>query len=258
MKQMCRRLWIFWRYQKLHDVILMVTSGERCFRLTKDDVTEITELRSMREETDTRMMIHVKHAAASYRNVVVISEDTDVFVILLSFHSQIPTRILLRKGKGNAVRLIDISRLGTILGQDVCQALIGVHAFTGCDSVSAFGGQGKIKALNLINKSHEYRQLFIAFGQEWHVNEHGFQIVQAFTYEMYCAHTNTKLVNELRYEMFCAKNGDISSGKLPPCSDALRQHTHRANYQAAINFGEGVWRIHQQFQVQLMVMGGIF
>ena len=112
----------------------MVTSGERCFRLTKDDVTEITELRSMQDQADTRTMIHVKHAAASYRNVLVISEDTDVYVILLSLHSQIPTRIVLRKGKGNAV----ISRLWTILGQDVCQALIGVHAFTGCDSVSAF------------------------------------------------------------------------------------------------------------------------
>ena len=66
------------------------------------------------------------------------------------------------------------------------------------------------------------------------VIEHEFQIVQAFTCEMYCAYTNTKLVNELRYEMFCAKNGDISSGKLPPCSDALRQHTHRASYQVAI------------------------
>jgi len=73
--------------EKLHDVILMVTSGERCFRFTKDDVTEITELRSTHKEADTRMMIHVNHAAASYRNVVVISEDTDVFIILLSLHS---------------------------------------------------------------------------------------------------------------------------------------------------------------------------
>ena len=73
-------------------------------------------------------------------------------------------QFLLRRGKGNAVRLIDIPRLGTILGDDVCQAMIGVHAYTGCDSVSAFGGQGKIKALNLINKSHEYRQLFTSFG----------------------------------------------------------------------------------------------
>jgi len=96
----------------------MVTSGERCFRLTKGDVTEITELRSMQKEADTRMMIHVKHAAASYRNVVVISEDTDVFIILLSPHSQIPTRILLRKRKGNAV----ISRLGAILWSIVSKA----------------------------------------------------------------------------------------------------------------------------------------
>jgi len=113
--------------EKLGDVILMVTSGERCLRLTKDDVTEITELRSTQEEADTRMMIHVKHAATSYQNVVMDSEDTDVFVNLLSLHSQIPTRILLRRGKGNAVRLIEIPRLRTILGEDVCQAMIDVH-----------------------------------------------------------------------------------------------------------------------------------
>ena len=38
----------------------------------------------------------------------------------------------------------------------------------------------------------------------------------------------------LIYEMFRAKSGDILSGQLPPCSDALRQHTNRANDQAAI------------------------
>ena len=92
-------------------------------------------------------MIHVKHAAKSYQNVVVNSEDTDVFVILLSLHSQIPSRILLRRGKGNVVRLIDIPRLGTILGKDVCQAMIGVHAYTGCDSVSAFGDRARSKPL---------------------------------------------------------------------------------------------------------------
>ena len=55
---------------------------------------------------------------------------------------------------------------------------------------------------------------------------------------MYCAHTNTKLVNELRYKMFCGKNGDISSGKLPPCSDATwhdtLQHTHPAIWRRSL------------------------
>ena len=81
--------------------------------------------------------------------------------------------------------------------------------FTPILDVSAFGGQGKINGLNLINKSHEYRQLFTSFGLEWHVTENVFQRVQAFICNMYCSNTNTKLVNKLRYEMFCAKNGDI-------------------------------------------------
>ena len=34
--------------------------------------------------------------------------------------------------------------------------------------------------------------------------------------------------------MFRAKKGHVVSGQLPPCEDALRQHTYRANYQYAI------------------------
>ena len=35
--------------EKLGDTILMVTSGEKCFRITKDDVTEIPELETTHE-----------------------------------------------------------------------------------------------------------------------------------------------------------------------------------------------------------------
>ncbi|KAG1714540.1 hypothetical protein GQR58_001134 [Nymphon striatum] len=226
-KEECRR-------SKLGSIILMVITGEQCFKITKDEVTEMTELRSTHEEADTRMMIHAKHAAVNFRTVVVISEDTDVFVILLSLHSQIGTKVLLRRGKKNAMRLIDISRLGTILGKDVCTALIGVHAYTGCDSVSAFAGQGKVKSIRLITKNMEYREMFCDFGKEWHVTEDMFETIQAFTCSLYCLNTSISDVNKLRYEMFRSRKGDISSGQLPPCKDALKQQTNRANYQAAI------------------------
>ena len=39
-------------------------------------------------------------------------------------------------------------------------------------------------------------------------------------------------VNECRYITFSAKRGQSQS--LPPCQDALRNHTMRANYPAAI------------------------
>ena len=39
------------------------------------------------------------------------------------------------------IRLIDISKLGTALGMDVCEVLVGVHAWTESDSVSSFAAR---------------------------------------------------------------------------------------------------------------------
>jgi hypothetical protein len=73
--------------------------------------------------------------------VKVISEDTDVIVMLLAFNTQIG---------GHLLRVIDIFRLATILVRNSCTALSGVQVWTGFDSVSAFSGQENIKAVNLI------------------------------------------------------------------------------------------------------------
>ena len=80
--------------------------------------------------------------------MIIISEDTDVFVIILGLHSEIGShsKSMLRRGKGNKMHLIDVNTLLTHLGKDVCSALIGLHAWTGCDTVSSFAGQGKINA----------------------------------------------------------------------------------------------------------------
>ena len=228
-----------WKDEKKRELLgnttLMVTSEELCFQITHDNVKEVEELATTgHEEADTRLVVHVKHAAANYPTVIVISEDTDVFVILLGMHSEIGTRILLRRGKKNQIRLIDISKLGTTLGKKVCEALVGVHAWTGCDSVSSFSGKGKVIAVNLIRKNEQFRDTFVLLGQQWSVSDELFDAIQEFTCSMYCRNTKAKGVNELRYDIFCAKKGDVSSGQLPPCKDALLQHTKRANYQAAI------------------------
>jgi len=40
----------------------------------------------------------------------------------------------------------DVQKVANMLGKDKCQALLGLHSFTGCDTVSAFAGKGKIAA----------------------------------------------------------------------------------------------------------------
>ena len=48
---------------------------------------------------------------------------------------------------------------------DACRALIGMHAFTGCDTVSAFAGKGKAKALKSLLSNKMDQDTFFKLGQ---------------------------------------------------------------------------------------------
>ena len=65
-----------------------------------------------------------------YDEVLVSSEDTDVFVLLMAFSSSIDASLFQKCGTRTRTRLIDISKLVATIGEDVCQALVGLHSFT--------------------------------------------------------------------------------------------------------------------------------
>ena len=121
-----------------------------------------------------------------------------------------------------------------MLGVDVCTVLIGLHAFTGCDTVSAFAGKGKVGALKLTKRMDTYQQCFGELGLSWNISPELLQILATFTCQLYVPKGTSSDVNECRYQLFCVKRGDINSAQLPPCMDCLTQHAKRANYQAGI------------------------
>ena len=49
---------------------------------------------------------------------------------------------------------LDMTAIGQSLGDDVCKALPGMHALTGCDSTREFVGKGKMQAFRLVVESH--------------------------------------------------------------------------------------------------------
>ena len=51
---------------------------------------------------------------------------------------------------GEIARYKDIGKIASAIGLQVCKALLGLHAFTGCDSVSSFAGIGKVKPLKIL------------------------------------------------------------------------------------------------------------
>ncbi|KAG0730271.1 hypothetical protein GWK47_028571 [Chionoecetes opilio] len=123
--------------------------------------------------------------------------------------------------------MIDVGKLAAVLGSGVCSALPGLHAWSGCDTVSALASQGKIKALKLVQANDLYLQAFTDLGSSWNVPTDVFNSIQAFTCQLYARNTKIVGANSLRYHMFCAKKGQIESGQLPPCEDSLMQHTLR-------------------------------
>jgi len=123
---------------------------------------------------------------------------------------------------------------GKFIGESSCEYLIGLHAFTGCDTVSAITNRGKLGAFKLMKRDGKYQETFRQLGNSCEVSKDLFDKIQLFTCHMYATTTTITEVNELRYQLLCAKRGEIESSQLPPCRDCLRMHVLRVNYQASI------------------------
>jgi hypothetical protein len=131
---------------------------------------------------------------------------------------------------------IDISKLAQALGLDVCKSLLGMHAFTGCDSISAFAGQGKLSALKIIKTNETFHKMFHEMSDDWNLSRELFTQIQAFTCLMYGCKNGTTDINLYKYQLFLANKGEIDSFKLPPCADCLYKHSLHALYQT------GIWK----------------
>ena len=87
----------------------------------------------------------------------------------------------------------------------ICQALVGLHAFTGCDSVSWFAGVGKAKPFNLFRKHADFVDIF-TLGREWRVSDE-LAGLEKFCCSLYGRDENS--INNMRSKIYCAKRGKV-------------------------------------------------
>ena len=108
------------------------------------------------------------HAADNrFHAVMMCSEDTDIFVMSLGYQVQIGVPLFVQCGSRNLQKLIDVGKVANTAGPGVCRNFIGMHAFTGCDSVSSFAGKGKAQALKLVMTDSESRNTCTKLGLSW-------------------------------------------------------------------------------------------
>ena len=200
------------------------------------------------EEADTRIVVHVLHALKQGEQTICVrTVDTDVVVILAgTFHDLVATQpltdIWVAFGMGKDYRFYHINAICESLGEPQSRALPVFHAFTGCDTTSAFNGRGKKSVWQAWQAFEDVTETFV------YLTGHPFQLLDAedgnflkierMTVIIYDKTSPLSYVNETRRELFCHKNRAMD--KLPPTKDALLQHTRRAVYQA------GVWTMSPQ------------
>ena len=111
-------------------------------------ITEPDYLQSRHEEADTLVAFHANQAHEG--SILVRSTDTDVLVILIGPAGRsLGCNSILDYGSGNHRRYIVVPNIAPILNEKqdgmTIEALLGMHALTGCDFTLCFFRKGKLK-----------------------------------------------------------------------------------------------------------------
>ena len=98
--------------EKLGSKLLFITCGKQCFEVTKDGSEVVDELATSQEEADTRTLLHTKHVSSNCIYMVIVTDDTYVFLICFSVFHQISDICIYQMWNKKRLQHIDISKFG--------------------------------------------------------------------------------------------------------------------------------------------------
>lgn len=161
------------------------------------------------------------------------SGDIDIPVIMLASDFPEDATIVLDNGRDKYRKNICISscELSTLKKK----ALLGLHAFTGCDQVSSFLRKGKVTCWKVLEKNPALLEGFAQLGLERKPSDELLQNIEEFVCRLY-GERKVREVNQARRNIFWRtlkkKTKVIDLSLLPPCKLSLLHHLTRANYVA--------------------------
>ncbi|KAJ8394095.1 hypothetical protein AAFF_G00049000 [Aldrovandia affinis] len=96
------------------------------------------------EEADTRILLHVQDAVRQgYTKVSIRTVDNVVILAVAAAGRLDIDELWVAFATGKNFRYLAAHEMAVALGPNKCRGLPFFHAFTGCDTVSCFGGRGK-------------------------------------------------------------------------------------------------------------------
>ena len=166
--------------------------------------------------------------------------DSDIFFICL-YYAKTELQglnVFIDTGNGNNIRFFDVTGYASGLSIERCSALLGLYAFTWCDTISCFKGIGKVKPIKALDKNDHFELPLSQIGSSFSVSANLKLDLEEFVCLLY-SRKHHKETSELRLSILQEKcDGDKTEIKwrfsfrtLSSCRDVLKQHKQRANYQ---------------------------
>ena len=132
---------------------IYVAKEERCLiKYPNSEVVEVGALRSNLKEADPRLALHAVYASKMLLDepISLVSDDTDVFVILLSVTKEMKGALYFRQGVSSNLEFHNVTSLASYLGERCCDNLPSFHALTGCDFTYPFFRRTKTTAFTMM------------------------------------------------------------------------------------------------------------
>ena len=165
------------------------------------------------------------------RKLCIRTVDTDVVVLAISLFQQINAEELwLAFGTSSSFRYTPIHDVVHEMDPRTCMALPAFHAFTGCDTVSAFGGRGKKSAWNAWQVYPEVTDAFESLLLMEEPSATAMAALERFVVLLYDRTSDIQQVNDARKQLFTQKSRSLEN--IPPTCATLKEHVKRASYQA--------------------------
>ena len=180
------------------------------------------------DEADITLISYMLHAAErGARTICILSDDTDVFVLLVywCWKCSVKSRVQMLKWDGVVLNInATVSKLG-----DKCSGILGMHALSGCDTVSYPNGKGKVSALKVLTQTNIIG-LDSILGEVDASETDLIKTGTEFFLALYCQPKSSSM-NAARYDIFRRRKTPPSLKSLPPTDMNLKLHIKRAHLQ---------------------------
>ena len=207
------------------NIPITITEGENTIRIDHTGWSYLDICNH--EEADSRIPLH---AAASNTDCMVVSKDTDVFLLLIyAFYKCKSQKTWYMKYDND--KYVDIGKVFVYLGINMTENLLKFHSLTGCDSTSYFYRVGKIKLWKKLLKNPEKIHLIDSLGLTKDLSINDVENCQKFIQTVMYNGKEQEGYIETRVRLY--KNQSTKTSiSLPPDPDSCKQAIKRAHCQS--------------------------